>query len=395
MEKPKVSIVMPTYNVEKYFRQCIESVINQTLKEIEIIPVDDGSPDNCGKIMDEYAEKDKRIKPIHKENGGYGLAVNLGIEKAMGEYIAILETDDWVEPNAYELLYNEAKRNDTDMTKCMFYIYNSFYKHKSVKLYDNNFFSFVDAPKEVFTLKEYPQILYKHASVWAAIYKSSFIKEIKFIEKFSYQDVLFIAEVLCKANRISFLKKYLIQYRIEENQNSSSLITNKNLLKMPENCIITREILKRYGFFERLIQEAFYLQVYYGNYNFYNRIQLKYKSQYLKLLKELFEDIKNDKEFKYLYFDREQKKFVENILKTPRFIILFRLYFKAFKKAIINSYDDGIYRRTKIFGFINITTKPARLQINTLYHRLDYLERLNKILYKKLKKIEFNIKTKD
>ena len=164
-----MSIVMPTYNVEKYFRKCIESVINQTLKEIEIIPVDDGSPDSCGKIMDEYAEKDKRIKPIHKENGGYGSAVNLGIEKATGEYIAILETDDWVEPNAYELLYNEAKRNDTDMTKCMFYIYNSFYKHKSVKPYDNKFFSFVDAPNEVFTLKEYPQILYKHASVWAAI----------------------------------------------------------------------------------------------------------------------------------------------------------------------------------------------------------------------------------
>ena len=78
-----------------------------------------------------------------------------------------------------------------------------------------------------------------------------------------------------------------------------------------------------------------------------------------------------------------------------RFIILFRLYFKAFKKAIINSYDDGIYRRTKIFGFIKITTKLARLQINTLYHRLDYLEMLNKILHKKLKKIEFNIKTKD
>ena len=92
---------MPTYNVEKYFRQCIESVINRTLKEIEIIPVDDRSPDNCGKIMYEYAEKDKRIKPIHKENGCYGSAVNLGIEKATGEYIAILETDDRVEPNAY------------------------------------------------------------------------------------------------------------------------------------------------------------------------------------------------------------------------------------------------------------------------------------------------------
>ena len=162
MEKPKVSIVMPTYNVEKYFRQCIESVINQTLKEIEIIPVDDGSPDNCGKIMDEYAEKDKRIKPIHKENGGYGSAVNLGIEKATGEYIAILETDDWVEPNAYELLYNEAKRNDTDMTKCMFYFYNSFRKHKDNIENNDKVYLYTNAPKGEFNLKQYPQLLYKH-----------------------------------------------------------------------------------------------------------------------------------------------------------------------------------------------------------------------------------------
>ena len=75
------------------------------MKEIEIIPVDYGSPDNCGKIMDEYAEKDKRIKSIHKENRGYSSSINLGIEKVTGEYIAMFETDDWIEPNAYELLY--------------------------------------------------------------------------------------------------------------------------------------------------------------------------------------------------------------------------------------------------------------------------------------------------
>ena len=117
---PKVSIVMPTYKVEKYFRQCLESVINQTLTDIEIIPVDDGSPDNCGKIMDEYAAKDSRIKPIHQENGGYGKAVNAGIEAATGEYIGIVETDDWIEPDMYEKLYNQAVKLDADVCKCGF-----------------------------------------------------------------------------------------------------------------------------------------------------------------------------------------------------------------------------------------------------------------------------------
>lgn len=392
MEKPKVSIVMPTYNVEKYFRQCIESVINQTLKEIEIIPVDDGSPDNCGKIMDEYAEKDKRIKPVHKENGGYGSAVNLGIEKATGEYIAILETDDWVEPNAYELLYKEAKRNDTDMTKCKFYFYNSFRKHKDNIENNDKVYLYTNAPKGAFNLKQYPQLLYKHASVWAAIYKSSFIKEIKFIEKGYYQDFPFFIETICKANRISILQEYLIHYRIEEGQNSSTLRNDEKLLKMPENCIIGKDILKRYGFYEKLMKEAFYKHAFNANYGFYNRIPLKYKSQYLELLKELFEDIKNDKEFKYLYFDKEQKRFVQNIINKSSFTILFGLYFKAFKKLIINSYDDGIYRRTKIFSFIKITRKPLRLQINTLHHRLYYLEMLNEELYREIKYIKENIK---
>ena len=100
----KVSIVMPAYNVEKYLRQCMDSIVNQTLKDIEIIPVDDGSPDKCGKIMDEYAAADSRIKPIHQSNGGYGKAVNAGINAATGEYIGIVETDDWAEPDMFEKL---------------------------------------------------------------------------------------------------------------------------------------------------------------------------------------------------------------------------------------------------------------------------------------------------
>lgn len=94
---PKVSVIMPTYRVEPYFEQALLSVVDQTLRDIEIIPVDDGSPDNCGAIMDAYAAKDPRIKPIHQPNGGYGKAINAGLYAATGEYIAIVETDDWIE----------------------------------------------------------------------------------------------------------------------------------------------------------------------------------------------------------------------------------------------------------------------------------------------------------
>src|SRR5574344_1424030 len=112
MENPKVSIIVPIYNVEKYLDRCMESLLNQTLKDIEIIMVDDGSPDNCPKMCDEYAKRDKRVKVIHKKNGGLGYARNSGLDIATGEYVAFVDSDDYVDVNMYETLYNFAKDND-------------------------------------------------------------------------------------------------------------------------------------------------------------------------------------------------------------------------------------------------------------------------------------------
>ncbi|MBZ7954711.1 glycosyltransferase [Campylobacter sp. W0018] len=94
--KPFVSIIVPIYNVEKYLRQCLDSIVKQTLENIEIILINDGSTDNCGKICDEYALKDKRIKVVHKKNAGLGAAYNTGLDLATGEYIGFVESDDWI-----------------------------------------------------------------------------------------------------------------------------------------------------------------------------------------------------------------------------------------------------------------------------------------------------------
>ena len=117
---PKVSIIVPTYNVEQYLHECMDSIINQTLKDIEIICVDDGSTDNSGKILDEYATRDNRIKVIHKQNGGYGRAMNVGFDNATGEYIGIVEPDDYVALDMYEELYKKAIENDVDFIKADF-----------------------------------------------------------------------------------------------------------------------------------------------------------------------------------------------------------------------------------------------------------------------------------
>ncbi len=115
----KVSIIVPVYKVpEEYLRKCIESLTAQTLKDIEIILVDDGSPDNCGKICDEYASKDERIKVIHKENGGLSAARNTGFENAEGEYITFVDGDDWIDAEMCKVMYDKATEENVDLVIC-------------------------------------------------------------------------------------------------------------------------------------------------------------------------------------------------------------------------------------------------------------------------------------
>ncbi|MBR5021230.1 MAG: glycosyltransferase, partial [Oscillospiraceae bacterium] len=113
--RPKVSIVVPIYRVEKYLSQCVDSLLNQTLEQIEIILVDDGSPDSCGAIADAYAQKDSRIKVIHQSNAGLGPARNTGMQAAAGTYIGFVDSDDWVRPEMYQRLYETAVRHDADI----------------------------------------------------------------------------------------------------------------------------------------------------------------------------------------------------------------------------------------------------------------------------------------
>ena len=113
-----ISVIIPVYNVEKYLPECIESVLKQTHTNLEIILVDDGSPDNSPQICDEYAQKDSRIKVIHKENGGVSSARNEGLKIAKGEWISFIDADDWVEKNFCEILLNKAVKTQSDIALC-------------------------------------------------------------------------------------------------------------------------------------------------------------------------------------------------------------------------------------------------------------------------------------
>ncbi|HEL7541574.1 TPA: glycosyltransferase, partial [Enterococcus faecalis] len=118
---PKISIIVPVYNVEKYLEKCVRSILAQTFTDFELILVDDGSPDSSGAMCDQFAEQDERVKVIHKENGGLSDARNAGIEIATGEYLGFVDSDDYIADDMYELLYTNIVKEDADLSICGIY----------------------------------------------------------------------------------------------------------------------------------------------------------------------------------------------------------------------------------------------------------------------------------
>lgn len=210
----KVSVIVPIYGVEKYLKEAIDSILNQTLTDLEIILIDDGGKDSCPQLIDEYSKKDSRIIAIHKQNGGYGQTCNVGLSKATGEYIAIMEPDDYIEHNMYEDLYNIAKQYDSDIVKSCFYDNLQFSEKE--KISKANWNNFIPEDKS-FTIKEYPFFLYYHPSIWSCIYKKEFLDkyQIRFVEAAGagWTDNPFQVQTMCLAKRINYTSKAYYYWR--------------------------------------------------------------------------------------------------------------------------------------------------------------------------------------
>lgn len=237
----KVSVVVPMYNVELYLRECVDSILNQTLEDIEVILVDDGSPDNCGEIASEYAEKDSRVKVIHQKNAGLGPARNTGIANASGEYIGFVDADDWVLPKMFERLYEEAKKNNADIVVGGHREYlqgkeHDYYHHPlegrtynkkneiediRVLLYGRNL---DDNDIEPFPMR-----------VWTSIYRLSMIRDacLKF-ENVMSEDTLFNLDAYNKADVITFINSADYCYRMGNHSSITRSFSNTTLNKYSE-----------------------------------------------------------------------------------------------------------------------------------------------------------------
>ena len=218
--QPKISIIIPVYNVENYIRRCLDSVINQTLKDIEIIIVNDGTKDNSLEICNEYADLDSRIKIFSKKNEGLGLTRNYGIDRANGKYVAFLDSDDFVDFDFYEKLLENAEKNSTDACFANIKLYT-----KDQKIVQRDKMPFknevVESKKYMYNLlhvedkKEYGKE-YMGMCVWRSIYKKDILDKynIRFESerKFISEDILFNIDFCMNSKRVSFIDNTYYYY---------------------------------------------------------------------------------------------------------------------------------------------------------------------------------------
>lgn len=225
----KISIIIPVYNTEKYIDRCLESVTNQTYKNLEIIIVNDGSKDNALSKCEEWSKKDSRIKVLSKENGGLSSARNFGIIHSTGDYIGFVDSDDFISYDMYETLYNMIEKNDVDVSRVEYKEVNEYKKYKNKKNRRSKVFRGQNEILDAF-------LKYRFESVCVSLYKRECIKDIKFEIGKTSEDLPFNFEVMKNINSLSYskIKKYYYY-------NNPLSISNGNLTKNKLNYIIFRE----------------------------------------------------------------------------------------------------------------------------------------------------------
>lgn len=218
--KIKVSVIVPVYNVEKFIDKCLNSLVKQSLKEIEIIVVNDGSPDNSQKIIDKYVKKyPEKVQSFIKENGGQGSARNIGIVKAKGEYISFVDSDDFVEKDMYKKLYNKAKENNYDIVVCGNYNVSEDYQNKNIDAFINNYNTDLE------------NIFFGKMAVWNKIYKRDILikNKLEFKEKVWYEDLAFTLKAIMNSNTFAFIDEPLYDYLIREGSTMNNSNVKRNL----------------------------------------------------------------------------------------------------------------------------------------------------------------------
>jgi len=219
----KISVIVPVYKVEKYLEECIESIVGQTYTNLEIFLVDDGSPDNSGKICDEWAKKDNRIKVIHKENGGQSSARNKALEKMTGDYFVFIDSDDFVDKDYVKLLKDNIDQFNADLSIVSFTRYKDGDEKKGEKFVETVTLTMYDTIKEMITWKK------EYGVVWGKMYKTSIYGRLRFIEGIIHEDEFYLTDALDCVEVACYNSSQLYFYRTAENSTMNKRYTSARI----------------------------------------------------------------------------------------------------------------------------------------------------------------------
>ena len=297
---PKVSIIIPYQDVENYIERCLWTVANQTLKDIEIICVNDASTDYSVEIVKRFAQEDKRIKMLTTpEKSGQGYARNMGLKVATGEYVGFVDSDDWINQEMFEKLYNKAKEGNSDITMCQCFLYddqteeysfNDYYDLKNLEKYGENTFHPYDTKDEVLDI---------NVVLWNKIYRRKYLENTgeKFPEGFIYEDLPFFFGTYLKAERINVLWERLYYYRQNRKSSTMQNIDKKVYDRIPM-VSLTYHKLKQTEFYKEkeidilswIIDDIFHR---------YTVLEEKYYKEYFYMMKKLFQSFGIEGDDKY------------------------------------------------------------------------------------------------
>lgn len=313
---PKVSIVVPVYNVERYLKECLDSIRSQSLKDIEVVVVDDGSTDDSGAIADSYAKEDPRFKVIHKPNSGYGHTMNTGFRAATGEYVGIVESDDCARPRMFEKLYALGVKNDADVVRSNYYAMSG----------NGSRFDFIDilslgsAPYgRSFNPADYVEILRGSPAIWSGVYKASYLRDhdIEFLETpgASYQDTGFFLKVISLADRVVFTREAFLNYRVDNA--GSSVKSGAKVFCVSDEYRSFESVLSGYPekekAFEKIIPAKKW-ETYIWN---FNRLDDSLKNDFLRLMTSEFSDYRERQMLDKSLFSEEEWKEVQRVVNDP------------------------------------------------------------------------------
>lgn len=323
MKKELISVIVPIYNVEKYLSKCINSILEQTYKNLEIILIDDGSDDSSPQICDKYSKKDKRIKVIHKENKGVSSSRNKGLELSTGKYIVFVDSDDYIDKQMIEKLYNNLIENKADISVCNHY-YNyqkdtfelKKFLHQKLTIDNNDKFYNIYNDYSLSTIIP-----------WGKIYKKEIFANIRYPIGKIHEDEAIILDILTKASRVSYFDEPLYYYVKRDNS-----ITNNFNLKRLDIIDIHESRIKKLK----------------NNYSD-NLLYLEYSTYIKRLVKIIIPGLYSINEYeKATYYQKKYKKLISYVLSN------FKISNKEKIKWIIIKYFPSLYLKKH-----NITSKNS------------------------------------